>query len=135
MKSWRTSPAFFAWKRLQWERQGHKCFYCDCPLSLRSVGNAKDIAETERLLSVRAATADHLIPRALGGRDEAENCLLACAPCNVKKGHRLPTLAEVVLFIDLKCLEPSVRAGSGPIAQRLLALARTADRKFGLERS
>lgn len=32
------------------------------------------------------ATVDHVIPQAHGGTDELENLVLACGPCNVRKG-------------------------------------------------
>jgi len=35
-------------------------------------------------------TFDHVIPRARGGRTLWNNVVTACAPCNLRKGHRLP---------------------------------------------
>ena len=35
-------------------------------------------------------TFDHVIPRSKGGRTTWENVVAACAPCNLKKGNRLP---------------------------------------------
>lgn len=35
-------------------------------------------------------TIDHIIPRSRGGRTTWENVVLACTPCNMKKGSRLP---------------------------------------------
>jgi len=35
-------------------------------------------------------TFDHVVPRSRGGRTEWENVVAACAPCNLRKGHRLP---------------------------------------------
>lgn len=32
------------------------------------------------------ATIEHLVPRAYGGRNSMENCRLACASCNRKRG-------------------------------------------------
>jgi 5-methylcytosine-specific restriction endonuclease McrA len=38
-------------------------------------------------------TFDHVIPRSRGGRTTWDNVVTACAPCNLRKGSRLP--AEV----------------------------------------
>ena len=35
-------------------------------------------------------TLDHIVPRSRGGRSTWENLVLACVPCNVKKGDQLP---------------------------------------------
>ena len=35
-----------------------------------------------------ATTWDHIKPRAMGGVDSWENCVAACEPCNIKKGHK-----------------------------------------------
>ena len=34
-------------------------------------------------------TIDHVIPRSRGGTSHWENCVIACLPCNLKKGNRL----------------------------------------------
>ena len=38
--------------------------------------------------SPHALTADHIVPRAHGGTDEASNLVPACAPCNTSRGKR-----------------------------------------------
>jgi len=35
-------------------------------------------------------TFDHVIPRSRGGRTNWENVVAACAPCNLRKGKKLP---------------------------------------------
>ena len=35
-------------------------------------------------------TVDHVIPRSRGGQSVWENIVASCAPCNRKKGNRLP---------------------------------------------
>ena len=35
-------------------------------------------------------TFDHVVPRSRGGRTTWENVVAACAPCNLKKGNRMP---------------------------------------------
>jgi 5-methylcytosine-specific restriction endonuclease McrA len=40
-------------------------------------------------------TVDHVIPRSRGGLSVWENIVASCAPCNRKKGNRLPREAEM----------------------------------------
>ena len=40
-------------------------------------------------------TFDHVVPRSRGGRTIWGNVVTACAPCNLRKGHRLPKLASM----------------------------------------
>ena len=35
-------------------------------------------------------TFDHVLPRSRGGRTTWENVVAACAPCNLRKGNRMP---------------------------------------------
>ncbi len=44
----------------------------------------------ERHLPAQELTFDHLIPRSRGGRTTWTNIVTACAPCNLRKGNRLP---------------------------------------------
>ena len=41
-------------------------------------------------------TFDHVIPRSRGGRTTWENVVTACAPCNLRKGGRMPRAADMV---------------------------------------
>jgi 5-methylcytosine-specific restriction endonuclease McrA len=41
-------------------------------------------------------TFDHVVPRSRGGRTTWENVVAACAPCNLKKGNRLPREIDMV---------------------------------------
>ena len=52
----------------------HRCAYC-----------GEDFRERTELL-----TFDHVLPRARGGETSYENILIACAPCNQRKGCRTP---------------------------------------------
>ena len=56
-------------RRALFARDGHRCQYC---------------GEGSRL------TVDHVIPRSRGGPSVWENMITACAPCNLRKGDRLP---------------------------------------------
>ena len=40
-------------------------------------------------------TVDHVIPRSKGGGSTWENIVAACAPCNRRKGDRLPAQANM----------------------------------------
>jgi 5-methylcytosine-specific restriction endonuclease McrA len=43
------------------------------------------------------ATYDHVVPRAHGGKTTWENIVIACVPCNQRKGGRTPTQAGMRL--------------------------------------
>lgn len=43
-------------------------------------------------------TLDHVVPRCRGGRDTWENLVLACVPCNLKKGGCSPEEAHMSLL-------------------------------------
>jgi 5-methylcytosine-specific restriction endonuclease McrA len=43
-------------------------------------------------------TIDHVIPRSRAGATTWENVVTACAPCNRRKGDRLPEEAKMVLL-------------------------------------
>lgn len=46
-------------------------------------------------LSNRTATLDHLLPRAHGGGDHLANLVLACKPCNLRRGTK-----EIDAWVD-----------------------------------
>lgn len=53
-------------------------------------------------------TVDHVIPRSRGGSSHWDNIVAACAPCNRKKGNRLPTEAAMPLRTSPKPPGPTV---------------------------
>jgi 5-methylcytosine-specific restriction endonuclease McrA len=53
-------------------------------------------------------TVDHVIPRSRGGSSGWDNIVAACAPCNRKKGNRLPLEAEMPLRSHPKAPGPTV---------------------------
>lgn len=59
------------------KRDGYRCQYCS----------------TRR----GHMTTDHVVPRALGGRDAWTNLVCACIRCNNRKGHRTPDQAGMTL--------------------------------------
>jgi 5-methylcytosine-specific restriction endonuclease McrA len=56
-------------RRAVFARDGWQCMYCGARTSL---------------------TVDHVIPRSKGGGSDWENIVASCAPCNRRKGDRLP---------------------------------------------
>ncbi|MEZ5205012.1 MAG: HNH endonuclease [Acidimicrobiales bacterium] len=50
-------------------RDGGRCAYC----------------------GAKGSTVDHVVPRSRGGRHDWDNVVLACQPCNSRKGDRLLT--------------------------------------------
>lgn len=52
-------------------RKYNKCYWCPT------------------LLTLETATIDHKVPLALGGLNNENNYVLACLPCNSKKGHSM----------------------------------------------
>jgi 5-methylcytosine-specific restriction endonuclease McrA len=56
-------------KRNLFRRDSHKCQYCG-----KTTSNL---------------TADHVVPRALGGAETWENLVCACMECNSRKGDKL----------------------------------------------
>lgn len=62
------------------ERDGWRCTYCpQVPQAAIRLGHAPARQRYQ------AAEADHLVPRARGGSDAADNRVLACGPCNNAK--------------------------------------------------
>lgn len=66
-------------RRTVMARDMHTCQYCGCTPSKHEL------------------TVDHVIPRSRGGTTVWENVVTACAPCNRRKGNRLPEEAHMTL--------------------------------------
>ena len=64
-------------RRALFARDGGRCMYCG--------------TTTGRL------TLDHVVPRSRGGESVWDNVVTSCAPCNMRKGHRLPHEVEMTL--------------------------------------
>ncbi len=64
-------------RRALFARDGWRCVYCG--------------TSTTRL------TLDHVIPRSRGGDSVWENVVTSCAPCNLRKGNRLPEEVSMIL--------------------------------------
>ena len=69
-------------------RDNHTCQYCT---------------------STKNLTIDHVIPRAKGGLNTWENVVIACEPCNNRKGNRTPHEANMTLRTKPKApMHPTV---------------------------
>lgn len=73
-----------AWRRLRLLVLERDSWRCQVPVDDRG---RIDPAGSPCLLP--AVTADHVVPRRLGGQDVAENLRAACEPHNARKGGRL----------------------------------------------
>lgn len=62
-------------------RDNGKCQYCGGPVSRAE------------------ATYDHVVPRALGGKTDWDNIVIACVTCNQKKGGKTPEQAKMHLRV------------------------------------
>lgn len=82
-------------------------YFVKIPYNARVALNRKNLSLRDRGLCAycgkKGSTIDHVHPRSRGGLHRWENVVLACAPCNQKKGSKL--LSE--LGWDLK-VQPSV---------------------------
>ena len=56
--------------------------------------------------SMKSGTVDHIVPRSKGGRHAWENVVIACIPCNQKKGSRL--IASTNMSLIKKPKSPTV---------------------------
>jgi len=58
--------------RQQYQLQSGRCAWCSRDFPLEKM------------------TRDHAIPRSLGGSPDWDNIVLACEPCNYRRGDNLP---------------------------------------------
>jgi len=65
-------------RRALFARDWHRCVYC---------------GSSGRL------TLDHVVPRSRGGDSVWENVVTSCAPCNLRKGNRLPEEIEMRMLV------------------------------------
>jgi 5-methylcytosine-specific restriction endonuclease McrA len=72
-----------------WLAQKGNCFYCFRPMS-----------KTKSNLCPTAYTEDHFKPKVKGFKKNG-NIVFAHSLCNLKKGHRDPTKAELIRFKEL----------------------------------
>ena len=100
-------------RRALFARDGWRCMYCG--------------TTNGRL------TLDHVVPRSRGGDSVWENVVTSCAPCNMRKGNRLPH------EIEMPAAQAAARAGAGALhppgdpegARRLAAVPDRPERRGG----
>lgn len=86
-------------KSLIYKRDSNKCQYC---------GSTKNL------------TIDHVIPKSKGGKDTWDNLVVACSPCNSKKGDNL------LENTDLKL----IRRPRAPINKSMIQLTNTTNAEW-----
>lgn len=89
----RNRPVRFS-RRNVWARDRGRCQYC------------------QRAVELDEATYDHVVPRCRGGRTTWRNVVIACAPCNQRKGDRSP--AEAGMRLHSTPQRPRSLPDSGP---------------------
>ena len=85
-------------KRMLHIRDGYHCRFCGTPIVRRQVRNRlvslypkvvlwgpRD-ADKHSAVFVMEAQYDHIVPHSKGGRNELENLVLTCLPCNYGRG-------------------------------------------------
>jgi 5-methylcytosine-specific restriction endonuclease McrA len=75
-------------RRAIYERDEGRCSYCG------------------RMLMRNEATIDHVVPKSRGGADGWTNLVLACEPCNTRKGDRTPGEAGMSLHTRPRLPKP-----------------------------
>lgn len=73
---------------LAYQSQGGRCHYCGVQMWLRSMDELNPRPSSRTQAAKLKCTAEHLIPRAEGGTDRAENIVAACLHCNLTR-HRM----------------------------------------------
>lgn len=87
--------------RLQaFQQQGGRCWYCDVRMWHLSPAELP-------IVSIRGAsrlrcTAEHLVARCDGGKDEASNVVAACAHCNHTRHKRKNPPNPEVYLVDVR---------------------------------
>ena len=71
------------------------------PCSPATAGRASTAARARRL------TVDHVIPRSKGGGSGWDNIVASCAPCNRRKGDRLPHQVDMHPRVKPRIAEPA----------------------------
>ncbi|WP_420714781.1 HNH endonuclease [Roseateles sp. SL47] len=73
-------------RRKAFDHQDGRCWYCGVHMWLASPDELS-VARRSGLSRLRC-TAEHLVPRASGGRDAPENVVAACLHCNCTRHRR-----------------------------------------------
>jgi 5-methylcytosine-specific restriction endonuclease McrA len=87
-------------------RDGWRCVYCGTAMGERKKGKVTTKADF---------TLDHIRPRSRGGRNTWGNTACACAPCNHRKGNRMPHEAGMKLLFEPKTPRTNTLVIKGPV--------------------
>ena len=99
-------------RRALFARDGWRCVYCGT--------------------SGGRLTLDHVVPRSRGGESVWENVVTSCAPCNLRKGDRLPQEVRMELkhpprpptpALFIKLSSPSIPSGWRPYLGHVFAVS------------
>ena len=91
------------------ERDGYRCIYC---------GDQPGDRQSNRILSKRDFSIDHIFPLSRGGQNTWGNTACACKHCNQRKGNRTPHEANMKLRWEPKIPRVNylVVSGEMPVA-------------------
>jgi 5-methylcytosine-specific restriction endonuclease McrA len=56
--------------------------------------------------SQKALTIDHVVPVSRGGKNDFDNCVACCRPCNCQKGNRTPL--EAGMWLHKQPYQPTI---------------------------
>ncbi len=76
--------------------------FTDGPMWSRNGVLRRDDRRCQYCGSPNGVTVDHVVPRALGGRNSWKNTVACCDPCNQRKGDRTPAQAGMRLLAEPK---------------------------------
>ena len=89
--------AWRAARRAELHARSPFCAYCGVYTTLHTPPELLRGRRTGRYFRQTQATLDHFVPQARGGKDTKKNTLLACWPCNQRKGtERWLTLDQLL---------------------------------------
>lgn len=99
-------------RKARWSRMGvlrrdaFTCIYCGIKAGEMQKG---------RTLGQRDFTIDHIVPKSRNGKNAWGNTACACAPCNGRKGNRLPHEAGMKLLWEPKIPRVDYLVAAGDI--------------------
>lgn len=73
--------------------QNGRCYYCDQPMWNKSPSELEKYGLRQRTAKPLRCTAEHLLAKQDGGRDEEDNIVAACLLCNMRRHKRKTTPA------------------------------------------
>lgn len=90
------------------QRDNYRCIFC---------GIQQGEWQDSRLLTHKAFTVDHLVPKSRGGKNTWGNTACACGKCNSRKGARTPHEAGMKLLWEPKTPRVNYLIASGDLPE------------------